>query len=74
MLSSVLKSERAIQINIQIMRAFTKLREILATHKYLQKQIEQHDRQIKSIFETLRQMLNPPEQPHTEKRKIGFHP
>jgi len=71
MLSSVLRSKKAIQINIQIMRAFTKLREILATHKDLQRKIEQHDRQIGSIFETLRQMLNPSE---PEKRKIGFRP
>jgi len=71
MLSSVLNSDRAIQVNIQIMRAFTKLREVLATHKDLQKKIEEHDLQIKSIFQTLRKLLALPETP---KRKIGFLP
>ncbi len=69
MLSSVLNSKRAIQVNIQIMRAFTKLREILTTHKDLQRKIEEHDEQIKYIFKILKQMLTLPETP---KRKIGF--
>lgn len=71
MLSSVLNSERAIQINIQIMRAFIKLREVLATHKELQKKIEEHDQQIKEIFQIIKQLLTPPETP---KRRIGFLP
>ncbi|MEW6040585.1 MAG: ORF6N domain-containing protein [Elusimicrobiota bacterium] len=74
MLSSVLNSKRAILVNIQIMRAFIRLREILATHKDLQRKIEQHDRQISSIFKTLRRMLNPPSYQELEKRKIGFLP
>jgi len=69
MLSSVLRSERAIQINIQIIRAFTKLREVLSNHKDLQRKIEEHDQQIKFIFESLKKMLNPPE---PVKHKIGF--
>lgn len=69
MLSSVLRSKRAIQVNIQIMRVFTKLREVLATHKDLQRKIEGHDDQIKYIFKILKQMLTPHETP---KRKIGF--
>lgn len=69
MLSSVLNSDRAIQINIQIMRAFTKLREVLATHKDLQRKIEGHDNQIKYIFKILNRILTPPTKP---KRKIGF--
>lgn len=72
MLSSVLNSERAIQVNIQIMRAFTKLREVLAAHSELKRKIEEHDQQIKIIFETLRKLLTPPELP--PKRKIGFLP
>jgi len=71
MLSSVLNSKRAIQVNIQIMRAFVKLREVLATHRKLQKKIEEHDRQIKYIFDILQKLLTPPEEP---KRKIGFQP
>lgn len=69
MLSSVLNSKRAIQVNIQIIRAFTKLREVLATHKDLQRKIEEHDQQIKYIFETLKKLLALPEKP---KYKIGF--
>lgn len=70
MLSGVLNSDRAIQINIQIMRAFTKLREFLATHRYLQKKIEEHDQQIKLIFRMLKKLLTPPKK--EPKRKIGF--
>ncbi|MBI5573954.1 MAG: ORF6N domain-containing protein [Elusimicrobia bacterium] len=63
MLSSVLNSDRAIEINIQIMRVFTKLRKILATHKDLQKKIEEHDARIKYIFKLLNQMLVLPQPP-----------
>jgi phage regulator Rha-like protein len=77
MLSSVLNSERAIQVNILIMRAFTKLREILLTHKELAAKIEalerkytEHDQTIKEIFEAIKQLLEPP--PIKEKRIIGF--
>ncbi len=76
MLSSVLKSERAIEVNIQIMRTFTKLREILSTHKelahklaQLERKIEKHDDEIKVIFNAIRQLMTPPE---TSKKKIGF--
>ncbi|OGX15220.1 MAG: DNA-binding protein [Omnitrophica WOR_2 bacterium RBG_13_41_10] len=78
MLSSVLNSERAIQVNILIMRAFTKLREILLTHKdlaikldNLEKKYADHDEKIKNIFEAIRQLLQP--QPVKKKRQIGFH-
>ena len=77
MLSSVLNSERAIQVNILIMRAFTKLREILLTHKelavkidVLEKKYAEHDETIKGIFEAIKQLLEPP--PEKEKRIIGF--
>jgi DNA-binding PadR family transcriptional regulator len=76
MLSSVLNSPRAIQMNIAIMRAFVKLREILSTHKelalklkQLEKKIEKHDEEIQAIFEAIRQLMMPPEPP---KRRIGF--
>ena len=77
MLSSVLNSERAIQVNIMIMRAFTKLREILLTHKELAIKLEvlerkyaNHDEKIQKIFEAIRQLMIPPQEP---KRRIGFH-
>lgn len=77
MLSSVLNSERAIQINILIMRAFTKLRKILLTHKELsekneslEKKYTEHDQTIKEIFQALKQLLEPP--PSKERRIIGF--
>ncbi|MCX5712686.1 MAG: ORF6N domain-containing protein [Candidatus Omnitrophica bacterium] len=77
MLSSVLNSERAIKVNIQIMRAFVKLKEYIFAHKELsyklrelEEKIGKHDADIKDIFETLRQLLSPP----IKKRKIiGFH-
>ena len=79
MLSTVLNSERAIMVNIQIMRTFTKLRELLATHKDLQRKIEtlegkykQHDKQFKVVFEAIRQLLEPPPVPAKPKGKIGF--
>lgn len=78
MLSSVLKSERAIQVNIMIMRAFIKLRELLLTHKdlavkleALEKKYAEHDEKIQAIFNAIKQLLEPlPERP---KPRIGFH-
>jgi phage regulator Rha-like protein len=76
MLSSVLNSKRAIKVNIEIMRAFVRLREILSTHKELahkltelERKIGKHDKEIKVIFEAIHQLMMPPEKP---KRKIGF--
>jgi hypothetical protein len=75
MLSSVLKSDRAIQVNIAIMRAFVKLREVLVTHKdlaqrleELEKKFQRHDSQIREVFEAIRALLAamPP------KRSFGF--
>ncbi len=75
MLSSVLKSKRAIQVNIQIMITFTKIRELLATHKDLQRKIEnmesKYDEQFKIVFEAIRQLLEPP-LPEKPKGRIGF--
>jgi len=68
MLSSVLNSERAIQVNIQIMRAFTKIREVLTTHNDLQKKLEEHDTQISFIFKLLKQLL-PSEE---SEKEVGF--
>ena len=73
MLSSVLKSHRAIQVNIQIMRAFTKLRQLLSTHEELREKIEsmekKYDENFKIVFEAIRQLLAEDEKP---KKKIGF--
>lgn len=77
MLSSVLKSKRAVQVNIAIMRAFVELRQILATHKDLarkladlERKLAHHDASIKAIFETIRKLLEPPRD--TRRRSICF--
>ena len=82
MLSSVLNSDRAIEVNIQIMRVFTKLREMMISHKDLARKIEDlerkfqdHDKRIIQIFDAIRQMMTIPEQegPEPYKRhKVGF--
>ena len=73
MLSSVLKSERAIQVNIVIMRAFVKLREMLSTHKDLKRKIEsmekKYDEQFQIVFEAIKQLLTEEDKP---KKKIGY--
>jgi phage regulator Rha-like protein len=78
MLSSVLNSKRAIRVNIQIMRAFVKLKELLLTHKDLAIKLEalerkyvNHDKKIRAIFEAIKQLLEP--KPVEQKRRIGFH-
>ena len=77
MLSSVLNSERAVKVNIAIMRAFVKLRETLETNREfarkfseLEKRIGKHDEEITAIIEAIRQLTTPPETP---RREIGFH-
>jgi len=73
MLSSVLNSEQAVMVNIQIMRTFTRLREILATHGDLRRKIEQmerkYDEQFRAVFKAIRQLMAPPDRP---RKKIGF--
>jgi hypothetical protein len=73
MLSSVLRSNRAVKVNIEIMRAFVRLREVLATHKDLAAKLEvmekKYDAQFKVVFDAIRQLMIPPE---PRKRKIGF--
>jgi len=73
MLSSVLRSKRAIQVNIQIMRAFTELRQMLSTHTDLKRKLEamekKYDKQFKIVFEAIKQLLEADEKP---KKKIGF--
>ena len=74
MLSSVLNSRRAILVNIEIMRMFTRLREMLADHVGLRKKIEdmekKYDYQFKMVFDAIKKLLEPPEKTKTP---IGFH-
>ena len=75
MLSSVLRSERAVRVNIAIMRAFLRLRELLATHKDLARRLDElerkYDTQFKVVFDAIRELMAPPEVP---RRRIGFRP
>jgi len=77
MLSSVLNSERAVKVNIAIMRAFVKLRETLDTNRelarkfaQLERRVGKHDEEIAAILEAIRQLMAAPEKP---RREIGFH-
>ena len=77
MLSSVLRSERAVQVNVAIMRAFVSLRRMLATNvalarkmAELERHLEGHDQAIRSLFDAIRELMAPPAKP---KREIGFH-
>ncbi len=73
MLSSVLNSERAVQVNIEIMRTFVRLRQMLSSHAELARKLEtlekKYDAQFKVVFDAIRQLMTPPE---PKKRKIGF--
>jgi hypothetical protein len=77
MLSSVLRSERAVRVNIAIMRAFVGLRRLLATNEVLarklaelERRLEGHDHAIKSLFDAIRELMAPSAKP---RREIGFH-
>lgn len=77
MLSTVLKGERAVSVNIAIMRAFVKLRQTLETNRelaqkfsQLEKRVGKHDDEIAAIIDAIRQLMAPPEAP---RREIGFH-
>ncbi len=74
MLSSILNSKRAIQVNIQIMRTFTRLREMLNSHKELKQKIEEmekkYDYQFKAVFDAIKKLLDPVQK---SKNPIGFH-
>jgi hypothetical protein len=75
MLSSVLRSERAVRVNIGIMRAFVKLREMLASHRELARKLDtiekKYDGQFRIVFNAIREFLREPERP---RRRIGFRP
>jgi hypothetical protein len=74
MLSSVLRSEQAVAVNIEIMRAFVRLRQLLATHEALAHKItdleQKYDGQFKIVFDALRAMMAPPP---SKRRPLGFH-
>lgn len=79
MLSSVLRSKRAVRVNIAIMRAFVRLRQVLATHKdlaqklaALERKYGKHDLEIKAIFNAIRKLMEPAPPPPS--RRIGFVP
>ena len=83
MLSSVLNSPRAIQVNIAIMRVFVQLRETLSLHKELaykladlERKIEGHDEHIRTLFDAIRQLMAPPTESESlaaKEKEMGFH-
>lgn len=74
MLSSVLNSDRAVHVNIEIMRAFVRLREMIASNKDFTRRLDElekkYDRQFKIVFDAIRELMTPPATP---RRRIGFH-
>ncbi len=76
MLSGVLRSKRAISVNVEIMRAFVKLRRMLASNTELARRLEtlekKHDAQFRGVFEAIRGLMEPTEKP--KRGRIGFHP
>ncbi len=77
MLSSVLNSKRAIQMNIQIMRTFVEIRELLATHKELARKLEEletkYDKRFQVVFDVIKQLIRSTEKENIKpKREIGF--
>jgi phage regulator Rha-like protein len=79
MLSSVLNSERAIQVNIRIIRVFTRMRELLVTHKDILHKLEQveqrislHDEDIGTLFDHIRELLTPVAEPAAPRLRIGY--
>lgn len=75
MLSSVLRSKRAIQVNVEIMRAFVRLRRMLGSHVELARKLEalerKYDTQFSAVFDAIRKLMAPADSP---RRRIGFHP
>lgn len=78
MLASAINSSRAIEVSIYVVRAFVKLRQLLATHQglaekltELERKLEKHDAHIRSLFNAIKQLITRPESP---RRRIGFHP
>ncbi len=76
MLSSVLRSKRAVLVNVEIMRAFVRLRGMLAAHAELAERLDalevRYDEQFRDVFEAIRVLMAPPEVPELPKRRIGY--
>ena len=76
MLSSVLRSPQAVQVNVEIMRAFVRLRRMIESHTELVSKLEvlerKYDRQFKVVFDAIRKIMSP--DPPPKRRQIGFHP
>ena len=76
MLSSVLRSDRAIRVNVEIIRAFVRLRRLLITHTDLARKLEElekkYDAQFRVVFDAIRELMAPAKP--SEKRRIGFRP
>ena len=74
MLSSVLRSKRAIQVNIEIMRTFVQLRKLLASNRELEQKLKslenKYDSQFKVVFDAIRKLMNPTQPP--KRQQIGF--
>ena len=74
MLSSVLRSKRAVQVNIEIMRAFVRLRQIISSHADLARKLHElekkYDTQFRIVFDAIRELMSPPE---SKRKQIGFH-
>ena len=70
MLSSVLRSKRAAQINVAIMRTFVRLRQVLATNEDLARKVAQHNKEIGLLFKHVKALLEPPDPP--KKNPIGY--
>ena len=70
MLSSVLRSKRAVQVNIAIIRTFVRIRQILASNRELARKVQEHDRQIATLFDAVEKLLSPP--PPPKKNPIGY--
>ena len=72
MLSSILRTKRAVEVNIAIMRTFVRMREMLATNEELARTVQKHDRQIAALYQHLQRLLEPPK---SKSNPIGFiHP
>ncbi len=79
MLSSVLRSKRAVRVNVEIMRAFVRLRKVLATNAELAKRLDElekrvgdHDEQFVAVIQAIRKLMEPP--PPGPVRQMGFRP
>ena len=74
MAANVLNSRRAVELSVEVVRAFARLREMVASHKDLAQRLDElesrYDRQFKGVFDAIRELMRPPE--HKTKRKIGF--